>query len=337
MIQPSFRRVTEEQKKSLLVSLIMLVDCIPTPPLKQKHIRGRPNFYHDRLFLKALIIMIVRNLHKVHELLSVLELPTPEMQELRILLSQDDHFPSRRTWERRLKAIPECLPAQIACLGRYLVQLINPWEHIGRAAAIDSTLLRANGGVWHQKHREQGVIPHTSIDTQAHWKKSGHHGWVYGWKLHIVCTVAGVWIPLAAYLTPANEDDGKVAPKLLVMLPNDTRFVLGDSHYNVDDVRQLCVYPWRILIASGGGKYPHTDIGVEVRRIFHKLRHSAIENFNEQFKGIFDVHGQVPTKGLVNTSRFALGAIFVYQIALLYRFQNNMSLRIGLKAFLKAA
>ena len=87
--------------------------------------------------------MIVRNLHKVHELLSVLELPTPEMQELRILLSQDGRFPSRRTWERRLKAIPEYLPAQIACLGRYLVQLINPWEHIGRAVAIDSTLLRA--------------------------------------------------------------------------------------------------------------------------------------------------------------------------------------------------
>ena len=121
---------------------------------------------------------------------------------------------------------------------------------------------------------------------------------MYGWKLHIVCTVAGVWIPLSAYLTPANEDDGKVAPKLLRMLPNDTRFVLGDSHYNVDDVRQLCVYPWRILIASGGRKYPHTDIGVEVRRIFHKLRHCAIENFNEQFKGIFDIHGQVPTKGL---------------------------------------
>ena len=131
------------QQKSLLVSLIMLVDCIPTPPLKQKRIRGRHNFYHDRLFLKAIIIMIVRNLHKVHELLSVLELPTPEMQELRILLSQDGRFPSRRTWERRLKAIPEYLPAQIAYLGRYLVQLINPWEHIGRAVAIDSTLLRA--------------------------------------------------------------------------------------------------------------------------------------------------------------------------------------------------
>ena len=77
------------QQKSLLVSLIMLVDCIPTPPLKQKRIRGRPVFYHDQLFLKALIIMIVRNLHKVYELLSVLELPTPEMLELGVSVAMD--------------------------------------------------------------------------------------------------------------------------------------------------------------------------------------------------------------------------------------------------------
>jgi hypothetical protein len=85
------------------------------------------------------------------------------------------------------------------------------------------------------------------------------------------------------------------------------------------------------------GRYPHTGDGVEVRRVFHKLRSVAIENFNEQFKGIFDGHGQVPTKGLCNTRRFALGAILLYQLALLYRFQHDQPLRVGLKAFLKAA
>ena len=74
-----------------------------------------------------------------------------------------------------------------------------------------------------------------------------------------------------------------------------------------------------------------------MRRVFHKLRSLAIENFNGQFKGIFDAHGQVPTKGLINTQRFALGAIFVYQIALLYRFEHGLDLRVGLKAFRKAA
>lgn len=85
------------------------------------------------------------------------------------------------------------------------------------------------------------------------------------------------------------------------------------------------------------GPYPHSNDKVEVRRIFHKLRSLAIENFNKHFKGIFGGHGQVPTKGLVNTRRFALVAILVYQLALLYRFQHGLELNVGLKAFLKAA
>lgn len=322
---------------SLLVTLVKLVDLIPMPPPPVKRGRGRPKFYPDRLFLKSLVIMIVRHLHNVHELLSVLEQPTAEMQTLRALLTEKGRYPSRRTWERRLKGLPASLPAQIGCLGRYLVALIQPWATCGRAAAADSTTLWAKGGVWHKKDREKGIVPHTSIDTEAHWTKSGWHGWVYGWKLHIVTTVAAVWIPLAAALTPANEADNGVAPALIQELPTEMRYLLGDIHYNAPNVRQAWESFDRFLVVPQHGPYPHTDMGKEVRRIFHKLRSTAIENFNEQFKGIFDGHGQVPTKGLVNTQRFALGAIFVYQLALLYRFEHGLDLRVGLKAFLKAA
>lgn len=245
------------------------------------------------------------------------------MQTLHALLTENWRYPSRRTWEQRLKAIPDTLPAQIGCFGRVLVALIQPWAHCGRAAAIDSTVLRANGGVWHNKHREQGIVPHTSIDTEAHWTKSGWHGWVYGWKLHVISVVAAVWIPLAAELTPANTADNDAAPALIQELPKELRFLLGDRHYNAPNVRKLCDEWDYLLVTSQYGRYPHTDPGVEVRRIFHKLRSLAIENFNEHFKGIFDGHGQVPTKGLVNTRRFALGAVFVYQLALLYRFQHG--------------
>ncbi len=321
-------------EEPLLVKLVRLIDEMPMPQPKKKH-RGRPPTYHDRLFLKALLIMIVKRLTKVGELLSVLEEPT--MQPLKALLIHEGRYPSRRTWERRLGKLPETLPEQIGLLGRYLVGRIEPWADSGRAAALDSTTLRAKGGVWHKKDREKGIVPHSRIDTEAGWTKSGWHGWVYGWKLHLAVSVSSVWIPLAAQLCPANSADNIVAESLLAELPHEVRFILGDTHYNAPNVKQKCRERSFLLVASRGGPYPHTDDGVEVRRVFHKLRSVANENFNEHYKGIFQAHEQVPTKGLVATGRFVLGAVLLYQIALLYRHQRGLPLNVGLKAFIRAA
>jgi len=326
---------------SLLVILVMVTDQIPMPPPPAKRQRGRPPVYHDRLFVKAVVIMLVKQVFSVNGLLNILTQPTAEMQRLRQLLTDErGRFPTRRTWDRRLATIPQSLPAQIACLGGYLVELIQPWATCARAAAIDSAVLRARGGVWHKKDREANSVPHSSIDTEAHWTKSGWHGWVYGWKLHIACTAAAVWIPLAAQLTSANLADNEEAPPLIREWPDEVRFLLGDQHYHDDALEALGAQRQCILVTSWSGTghpYPHTDPGVEVRRILHKTRSLAIENFNEQFKGIFEVQGSVPTRGLTATRRFALGAVFLYQLTLLYRHQQNLGLRVGLKAFLKAA
>ena len=320
---------------SVLVALVRLVEQLPLPPAARR--RGRPAVYSDRLFLKALVIMVVKRLPTVHLLLAVLDQPTAEMQQVRALLMEHDRYPTRRTWERRLRAVPDRLPAQIGCLGRALVEVLTPWPAGSPLAAIDSTVLRALGGVWHKKDREAGLVPHTSIDTEAHWTKSGWHGWVYGWKLHLVVTVAAVWLPLAAELTPANVADNEAAPRLLPELPPALRWLLGDTSYDDTALHDQCAATSRVLVTTKRGPYPHTDDGVEVRRVFHQLRSHAIENFNGQFKAIFDTRGAVPTRGLVATRRYLLGAVFVYQLTLLYRFQQGADLRVGLKPFLKAA
>jgi hypothetical protein len=127
------------------------------------------------------------------------------------------------------------------------------------------------------------------------------------------------------------------APALLSEVPAQARFVLGDRHYNTPELHENCAHADRLLVTTRYGCYPHTDDGVEVRRIFHKLRSLAMENVHEHFEGIFDGHGQVPTKGVLAAQRFALGAIFVYQLALLYRSEHALDLCVGLNAFLKAA
>jgi hypothetical protein len=49
---------------SNLVTLVELVDRLPLAP-PPPVVRGRPRMYSDRLFLKALVIMIVKRLPTV--------------------------------------------------------------------------------------------------------------------------------------------------------------------------------------------------------------------------------------------------------------------------------
>jgi hypothetical protein len=68
------------------------------------------------------VILIIRRLYSAYSLLSFLEQDTVLTGELRILLTDEKgRFPSRRTWERRLQALPDDLPSLIGALGRHLV------------------------------------------------------------------------------------------------------------------------------------------------------------------------------------------------------------------------
>ena len=322
---------------SVLVSLVELIDRLPWPQEPPKRPRGHPKTYSDRLMVKALVIMIIRRLYSAYALLAFLEQDDPIPQQLRPLLWEHGRFPSRRTWERRLAVLPQSLPGLIGCIGRHLVILLRPWVTHGRAVACDSTPLATGGGVWHKTHREQGVVPHSSIDTEAGWSKSGWHGWWYGWKLHLAVTVGALWIPLAAELTVANRGDNEEAPLLLEQLPAEVRYVLGDTHYHTPELGQECHRRGWELVATRRGPSPHRDGGVAVRKIFHKLRSQAIEPFNGLFKNVFEWRVKMPVKGLQRSQLLALGAVVIYQLVLRYQHERNLPIGKGIKPLLRAA
>jgi hypothetical protein len=100
--------------------------------------------------------------------------------------------------------------------------------------------------------------------------------------LDLAITVAGMWIALSARLTPAEVADNHIAPALIEELPEEARFVLGDTHYEAENVGHKCERTQRFLVTSKRGAYPHTDCGVEVRRIFHKLRRGGPTRTSER-------------------------------------------------------
>jgi hypothetical protein len=139
---------------TVLVQLIRLLERIPSPPPPRRP-RGRPIFYSEKLFLKVLVIMIVRRLHRVGELLAVLDEPTPEMRMMRELLREKGRFPCRRTFERSSKPCLGRFPSRSAAWDVTWWEVFMPWESKGRALALDSTPLRASQR-WRVAQERQG-------------------------------------------------------------------------------------------------------------------------------------------------------------------------------------
>ncbi len=149
--------------------------------------------------------------------------------------------------------------------------------------------------------------------------------------------MGSLWIPLAAELTVATVADSEGAPVLLTQLPAEGRSVLGDQHDHTPELRAEGSRHHREVVATRRGPSPHTEGGVEVRRLFHKLRSPAIEPCNGLFKNLFEWGGQMPLKGLRRCQLLALGAVLLYQLVLLSQHLHYQPVGVNIKALLRAA
>lgn len=78
-------------------------------------------------------------------------------------------------------------------------KMIDPY-----IVAIDSTLLKAKGSVWHKSSMENGIVPRSGIDTDARWGFSHTKEWIFGYKLHMISSTGSIIVPLAADFTTGN-------------------------------------------------------------------------------------------------------------------------------------
>ena len=150
--------------------------------------------------------------------------------------------------------------------------------------------------------------------------------------------VAGMWIPLSARLTPADVADNQIAP--LADRGVAPRGALRFGRYSLQRPERA-----RQMREDASGFWsPPNAVATRTPTQGWRLGGSSTNcvawptrTSTSISRAIFEVHEQVPTKGRVNTARFALGAVLVYQLALLYRHERKSEVNRGLKPFLRAA
>ncbi len=161
-------------------------------------------------------------------------------------------IPSRRTFDRRLKTISTDIKERISTMGYLFVTegLVDL-----SITAIDSTLLKAKGSVWHKSSMKKGVVPRSGIDTDARWGYSRTKGWIFGYKLHLTTSTASttgkIIVPLTADITTANVPDNKMYIPLTSSSSSPSVFSLPSLRYMVADPgyddKNLYKYSKRVL------------------------------------------------------------------------------------------
>lgn len=239
-----------------------------------------------------------------------------------------DTVPHRTTLSRRYKALYGVIQDFIAFLGQTSAALGRDLrtKHLNE----DQSLFKARGPVWHQSDRQQGRIPAKlrHLDTDATWSKSGYHGWVYGYGIHLTSNHAGFPVLLEVETASFSEKDAlqRKEARILHAIKPDT--LCGDDAYTqATRIRQwakhgvICVTPalrWR------NGKYAQAyrqfiQTQADIAHILRQRR-TAIEPVFDLIAKLLGTTGkqkQLFKQGLANVRSHLGLAVLSLQIAII--------------------
>jgi hypothetical protein len=196
--------------------------------------------------------------------------------------------------------------------------------------AIDSTLLKAKGHLWHKSSMKKGVVPRSGVDTDARWGYSHTRGWVFGYKLHLTSTTGHLTVPLTADLTTANVQDNQMyvtltSSSLVFSLPS-LRYMAADPGY---DDRKLYEHTKKTLgmdLVCPVERYKSTSkkrlelvcfYQSGLGQSIYNQRGISVEPLIEHIKSVFKID-PLPVRGFHAISAVVLISVLLYQIMVYY-------------------
>jgi hypothetical protein len=289
---------------------------------RKKGKRGRPLTYLEQSFVVFYMLMQFRHIHtfkgqwrwlKVH----------PEM----VGLLGWQSVPHRKTISTRYKALYGVLREFIQFVAQNNADLDEALSlnHL----VTDKSLFKANGPVWHQSDRNANHIPDKlrHLDTDATWSKSGYHGWVYGYGLHVLCNESAfpvlvqVETAAVAETTVTDQQEETILEKL------NPHTVSADNSY----AKALRIRRWAkhgVALLSPAYKW----VSGRYAQAYHRLlqqpdirphyarRKTSVEPFFDLVSQVLSLMGwqkQLPFQGLSTIRTFLTLGVLSVQIAFL--------------------
>jgi len=282
---------------------------------------GHPFDYEDKVLIVFFTMMMIRRITAFKAQHRWLENHPEEAVRFNF-----EQVPHRTTLCRRFKSLYSILQAFIAFLGGWAGAL-DP-EFDSRALIEDGSLFKAQGPVWHQSDRKVGRIPEKlrNLDTDASWRKSAYHGWVYGYSLHLSCNRAG--FPKLAQVETASVSESEVLEqKQAALFAFHPDAIIGDNAY----FKALRIRAWAsqgVILLTPAANWKNGRFAQAYHRFIArppfsqwlKCRKTAIEPVFDLFSkvlGTTNNHKQLPLQGLAKVRTFLALGVLAVQVAMI--------------------
>jgi Transposase DDE domain len=247
------------------------------------------------------------------------------------LSTESQFLPSRRTFDRRLKTISIDIKERITTMGSLFVLegIVKPY-----IMAIDSTLIKARGKVWHKSSMDKGIVPCSGIDKDARWGYSHTKGWIFGYKLHMISSTDSIIVPLSVDFTTANVYDNQVYLGLVSCLSSITikkiHYMIADPGYDDQNLYDLSmnlgfelVFPVRRYKNTPQERLQLVDFYESpLGQTIYSKRSTSIEPLIEHIKSVFRID-PVSVRGYDKACAIVLLSVLLYQILVYYNYKTE--------------
>ncbi len=283
--------------------------------------RGRPFTYPQRGLIVVFTLMLIRRITDIKAQRRWLETHPTEAAHVGL-----HKVPHRTTLMRRYKRLAPTVAA--------FVEFVGQWAETVEATCasdvlvIDGSLFKARGPVWHQSARMQGRVPEKlrNLDQEASWGKSGYHGWVYGYRLHFTCNLAG--FPKLVQVTSGSTAESVVLDQHEhQVLDRQPKGVVGDNGF----CKATRIRRWAkqgVLLVTPASSWRQGRYARAYHRFLKqpevagwlKARRSAIEPLFDLLRHVLGTKGkqkQLPVAGLSCVATFLSLGVLAVQLAML--------------------